>query len=176
MPKKVTTQALQDITLLPKMIPSCPNGAMLEKLISPPETKFQVDIPVVRPMTRLHGLPVCISRDPPHILNNEQPKYPVCPRSFRPMHQAPGMCQVRNAADQDASPSDDLSSLWSQKSRSLDRANRSQYPDPTAVINDEYTATKSSTWRSSIQESSHSEKAHLFRAEETAEDPDTKKD
>ncbi|GMF30568.1 unnamed protein product [Phytophthora fragariaefolia] len=167
MPKKVTTQALQDITLLPKMISSCPNGATLEKLISPPETKFQVDI---QTSTRVH-----LER-PPHILNNEQPKYPVCPRSFGPMHQAPGMCQVRHAADHDASPSDDLSSLWSQKSRSLDRANRSQYPDPTAVINDECTATKSSTWRSSIQESSHSEKAHLFRAEETAEDPDTKKD
>ncbi|GMF57017.1 unnamed protein product [Phytophthora fragariaefolia] len=73
-------------------------------------------------------------------------------------------------------PSDDSSSLWSQKSRSLNRASRSQDPDGTPVINDECTATKSSTWRSSIQESRHSEKAHVFRAEETAEDPDTKKD
>ncbi|GMF36191.1 unnamed protein product [Phytophthora fragariaefolia] len=92
------------------------------------------------------------------------------------MHQAPGTCQVRHAADQDANPSDDFSSLWSQKSRSLDRANRSQDPDATPVINDECAATKSSTWRSSMQESSHSEKAHVFRAEETVEDPDTKKD
>ncbi|GMF33789.1 unnamed protein product [Phytophthora fragariaefolia] len=36
MPKKVTTQAPQDITLLPKIIPSCPSEATLEKLISPP--------------------------------------------------------------------------------------------------------------------------------------------
>ncbi|GMF17507.1 unnamed protein product [Phytophthora fragariaefolia] len=92
------------------------------------------------------------------------------------MHQAPGTYQVRLAADQDASPSDELSSLWSQKSRSLDRANRSQDPDATPVINDECEATKSSTWHSSIQELSHSENAHGFRAEETVEDPDTKKD
>ncbi|GMF15362.1 unnamed protein product [Phytophthora fragariaefolia] len=90
-------------------------------------------------------------------LNEEQPKYPVYPRSFRPLHQAPGTCQVRHAGGHGASPSDDFCSLWSQKSRSFDRANRSQDPDPTAVINDECAATKSSTWCSSIQEPSHSE-------------------
>ncbi|GMF18226.1 unnamed protein product [Phytophthora fragariaefolia] len=47
------------------------------------------------------------------------------------MHQAPVTCQVRHAVDQDASPSDVLSSLWSQKSRSIDRANRSQDPAVT---------------------------------------------
>ncbi|GMF53384.1 unnamed protein product [Phytophthora fragariaefolia] len=69
-------------------------------------------------------------------LNEEQPKYLVYPRNFRPMHQAPGTCQVRHAVDQDASRSDGFSSLWRQMSRSLDRANRSQDPDATQVIND----------------------------------------
>ncbi|GMF54529.1 unnamed protein product [Phytophthora fragariaefolia] len=127
-------------------------------------------------VTNLKMVYRCATREAPDNLNEEQPKYPVYPRSFRSMHQAPGTCQVRHAVDQDASPSNDLSSLWRQKSRSLDRANRPQDPDATPVINDECAATKSSTWRSSIQEPSHSEKAHVFRAEETAEDPDKKKD
>ncbi|GMF18392.1 unnamed protein product [Phytophthora fragariaefolia] len=77
--------------------------------------------------------------------NEEQPKYTVYPRSFRPMLQAPGTCQVRHAVDHDANPSDDLSSIWSQKSRSLDRASRSQGPEATPAINDECAATKSLT-------------------------------
>ncbi|GMF35040.1 unnamed protein product [Phytophthora fragariaefolia] len=122
------------------MIPSCPSGATVEKLISSPENKFQVDTQVFRPMTRLRT------------------------------------CQVRHVADQDATPSDDLSSLWSQKPRSLERANRSQDPGVTPVINGERAATKSSTWRSSIQEPSHSEKAPVIRVEETTKDLDTKRD
>ncbi|GMF18812.1 unnamed protein product [Phytophthora fragariaefolia] len=80
--KRATTQALQNVTLLPKIIPSCPSGATLEKLISPNGTKFHVGTQVFRPMTRLHtrgysndqdvnssdepqaSLPVCISKDP----------------------------------------------------------------------------------------------------------------
>ncbi|GMF45021.1 unnamed protein product [Phytophthora fragariaefolia] len=152
---------------------------MLEKLIRFPETKIQVDTQVFQSTTRLHT-----SWSPRKIVLDtqvtkmliQQPKYPVYPRSFRPIHEAPGTCQVRHAADQDANPSNDLSSLWSQKPQSIDRANRSQDPAATPAINDECAATQCSTWRSSIEESSHSEKAHVFRAQETVEDPDTKKD
>ncbi|GMF38487.1 unnamed protein product [Phytophthora fragariaefolia] len=93
----------------------------------------------------------CATRKTPGTLSEEQPKYPVYPQTFQSKHQAPGTCQIRYAADQDASPSDDLSSLWSQKSRSLDRANRSEDPDATPAINEECAVIKSSTWRSSIQ-------------------------
>ncbi|GMF46527.1 unnamed protein product [Phytophthora fragariaefolia] len=117
------------------------------------------------------GLPVYISKD---VWTPRTRKYPVYPWSFGPMHQAPGTCQVRHAVDQDASSSGDLSSLWRQKSRNLDRASRSQDPGDTRS-SDECAATKSSMWRSSIQEPSHSEQAHEFRAEKTAEDPDSKK-
>ncbi|GMF36827.1 unnamed protein product [Phytophthora fragariaefolia] len=107
--------------------------------------------------------------------NEEQPKYPAYLRSFRPMLQVPGTCPARHAVDQDVSPSDDSSSLWNPKSPSLDRASRSQDPDATPLFNDERAAAKRSTWRSSIQEPSHSEKAYVFQADETAKDPDTKR-
>ncbi|GMF28464.1 unnamed protein product [Phytophthora fragariaefolia] len=110
------------------------------------------------------------------IPNEGQLKCQVYTWCFRSMPQDPGTCQVRHVGDQDASPSDDLSLLWSQKSRSLDRASRSQDPDDTRAINDECAAPTCSTWRLRIQTPSHYEKVRVFRADEIAEDPDTNRD